>query len=87
MKCRIYHGDQTRGTPVRLVCGFFKTALTNTDPLKFAFGFYNPPKLTNTNDPSQISLPIIIYSYDPYKFQKTNFNLVNAAVMVTNNPT
>ena len=84
MKCRIYHGDQTRAIPVRLVCGDLSTALTNADQLKFAFLFKNPPKLTLTGDPSQISLPIIIYSYDPFYFKKTNFNLVNAAVVVTN---
>ena len=34
------------------------------------------------NAPEQLSLPVMVYSYDPFYFRKTNFNLVNAAVLV-----
>lgn len=84
MKCRIYFGDNTRGTPVRVVCGFLLTTLNPGTYLRFAFGFINPPRITVPTIPSQISLPLIIYSYDPFYFEKTNFNLVNAAVLVYN---
>lgn len=84
MKCRIFFGDQTRGTPARVVCGFLSANLVIPSVLRFAFGFVNPPRITVPSTPSQISLPVIVYSYDPYYFEKTNFNLVNAAVLVYN---
>lgn len=84
MKCRIYFGDQSRGVPARVVCGFLATTLTSPSYLRFAFGFTNPPRITIPSIPSQISLPLIVYSYDPFYFEKTNFNLVNAAVLVYN---
>ena len=84
MNCRIYHGDQSRGTPVKLVCGDLQSSITNAQTLRFSFGLINPPKRTPSTTPSQISIPLIIYSFDPYYFRKTNFNLVNAAVIVFN---
>lgn len=84
MKCRIFFGDQIRGIPVRVVCGFLSANLIMPSVLRFAFGFINPPRITPPSTPSQISLPIIVYSYDPFYFEKTNFNLVNAAVLVYN---
>ena len=84
MNCRIYHGDQTKGSPAKLVCGNLISSLTPGNTLKFAFGFVNPPKITPSVTPSQISLPLIVYSFDPFYFQKTNFNLVNGALMITN---
>lgn len=84
MKCRIYFGDFTRAVPARVVCGFLAANLLAPSYLRFAFGFVNPPRITAPSIPSQISLPLIVYSYDPFYFEKTNFNLVNAAVLVYN---
>jgi hypothetical protein len=87
MTCRLYFGDQSRSVPARLVCGFLKSALnTVTSYLRFAFGFYNPKLNPSPNVPTQISMPIMVYSYDPINFKKLNFNLVNAAVYVYNLP-
>ena len=83
MSCRIYHGDFAIGTPAKLVCGGFVQSLTSADTLKFAFGFVNPPKITPSTTPSQISLPIFVYSFNPFFFRKTNFNLING--MMVNN--
>jgi hypothetical protein len=76
MSCRLYFGDQLRSVPARLVCGFFAADIVYPQPFRFAFGFQNPS--VNT----QLSIPIIVYSYDPFSFKKHNFNLVNAAVYV-----
>lgn len=84
MSCRLYHGDSTRGIPVKIVCGSLLSDLVAPNYLRFAVGFTNPPRITPTTTPSQISLPVLIYSYDPFLFQKTNFNLVNTAVFVYN---
>ena len=84
MTCRIFHGDQTRGVPVKIVCGNLLTDLLSPNYLRFALGFRNPPRITDPSIPSQISLPILVYSYNPFLYQKTNFNLVNAAVLVYN---
>lgn len=84
MKCRIYHGDQARAVPARVVCGFLAVNLANPSIIRFAFGFVNPPAITGPSVPSQISLPLIVYSYDPFLFKKTNFNLVNTALFVYN---
>jgi hypothetical protein len=86
MSCRLYFGDQSRSVPARLVCGFFLQALSSTSWLRFAFGFYNPKLNPLTTIPTQISMPIIVYTYDPILFKKLNFNLVNAAVYVYNLP-
>jgi hypothetical protein len=86
MTCKIFFGDRTRGVPVRLVCGFLSSNLVTPSYLRFAFGFMNPAPFTAATIPSQISLPLIVYSYDPYYFEKTNFNLVNTAVFVYNGP-
>lgn len=84
MKCRLYHGDQLRAVPAKLVCGFLTSNLINTAIIRFAFTFVNPPPITGPSIFSQISLPIIVYSYDPFLFKKTNFNLVNTALFVYN---
>ena len=84
MNCRLFHGDQSRAVPVRVVCGNILSGLVSPTFLRFALGFMNPPSLTAPSIPAQISLPLLVYSYDPFLFQKTNFNLVNAAVFVYN---
>lgn len=84
MKCRIYFGDQTRAVPARVVCGFLTSNLVTGSYLRFAFGFVNPPRITAPSIPSQLSLPILVYSYNPYYFEKTNFNLVNTEIFVYN---
>ena len=33
---------------------------------------------------SQCSLPIFVYSYDPYLFQKINYNTINAGAYINN---
>ena len=84
MKCRIYHGDQSRGTPAKIVCGNLLSDLVSPNYLRFALGLTNPPRFTDPSLPTQISLPILVYSYNPFMFQKTNFNLVNTGVFVYN---
>lgn len=84
MSCRLYFGDQTRSVPVRLICGFLASDIATSSYLRFAFGFYNPKLNPLPDVPTQLSLPIMIYSYDPILFKKYNFNLVNAAIYVYN---
>lgn len=74
MKCHIHHGDQTTGLPVKIVCGEFLGDITMTDWLRFAIGIINPKVILG-----QISVPIMVYSQDPYALSRTNFNLVNGA--------
>jgi hypothetical protein len=74
MKCHIHHGNQVSGIPVKIVCGNFLADITSTDILKFAIGIVNPPLAL-----TQLSIPIMVYSMDPYRFTRTNFNLVNGA--------
>ena len=75
MSCRIFHGDHSRGVPVKVICGNLASALVSPNYLRFALGFVNPPRITAPSIPTQISLPILVYSYNPFLYQKTNFNL------------
>ena len=84
MTCRLYYGDKTRSVPARLVCGNLASALSTTAWFRFAFGFYNPALNPLPTIPTQLSLPIMVYSFDSLLYKKYNFNLVNAAVYVYN---
>ena len=74
MKCHIHHGSQVRAIPVKVVCGGFLADITSADTLRFAIGIINPI-ITG----AQVSIPLLIYSHDPYLFTRTQFNLVNGA--------
>lgn len=74
MKCHIHHGSQARGIPVKVVCGGFLVDIPTSATLRFALGIVNPI-ITAT----QVSIPLLIYSHDPYLFTRTQFNLVNGA--------
>lgn len=74
MKCHIHHGSQARGIAVKVVCGGFLADITSVDTLRFAIGVINPI-ITG----AQVSIPLLIYSHDPYLFRRTQFNLVNGA--------
>ncbi len=84
MECRIYYGDKSRSVPVKVICGNLKSNLAAGQALKFAIGIINPQPLTMTVIKSQIALPLFIYSFDPYLFNKINFNTINAAIYVNN---
>lgn len=84
MTCRIYFGDRIRSVPVRLICGNLASTLPINAWFRFAFGFYNPALNPLPTIPTQLSLPIMVYSFDPILYKKYNFNLVNAAVYVYN---
>jgi hypothetical protein len=74
MKCHIHHGHAPSGLPVKIVCGKFLRDITIADWLRFAIGIVNP-----TITAAQVSIPILVYTQDPYTFARTNFNLVNGA--------
>jgi hypothetical protein len=74
MKCHIHHGNQATGLPVKIVCGNFLQNIVIADWLRFAIGIVNP-----IIPAGQVSIPLSIYSQDPYTFTRTNFNLVNGA--------
>lgn len=77
MKCVFFLGSSTIHKPARLVCGNLNLGagtIVSGQILKFAIKIKNP---TST---SQMSLPIIIYTYDPITQFKTNFNLLDNAI-------
>lgn len=80
MVCRLFKGDQTNGKNAKIVCGSFSTsvALGTT----FSFGF----KVTNPSIPStsQVSIPILVYTQDIGTLFKTNYMLVENAILVRN---
>lgn len=80
MDCRIFFGDATRGLPVKIVCGNFLSSLASATTLKFAFMIYNP----SLGSLSQLSIPIMVYSYDTSLFSKTNYNTINGGIYITN---
>ncbi len=74
MQCHIYHGNAATALPAKIVCGKFLADITSADTLRFAIAIVNPI-LTGT----QLSIPIMVYSMDPYLFTRTHFNLANGA--------
>lgn len=74
MKCCIHHGSQTLALPVKVVCGGFLVDITSADTLRFAIAVNNPI-ITG----AQVSIPLLVYSHDPYLFRRTQFNMVNGA--------
>lgn len=81
MKCFIHHGKQDRAIPVKVVCGGFLADIPVTDTLRFAIAIYNP-----IISAAQVSVPLLIYSADPYLFTRTQFNLVNGAGYIFDKP-
>ena len=82
MKCKLFYGDYEIGAPTKIVCGDFQTQIATGQSLKFAIGIQNPVITGST--PNQMSLPVLIHSFDPMLFKKTNFDIVNGAVYVKN---
>jgi hypothetical protein len=74
MQCHIYHGNVVTGLPVKVICGKFLSDIAVGETLRFAIGIINPPLFT-----AQLSIPLMIYSFNPYNFIRTQFNLVNGA--------
>jgi hypothetical protein len=77
MQCQFFLGSSTTQRPAKIVCGTLNlgaSSIVSGNILKFAIAIQNP------NVGSQISLPIIVYTYDPVNQVKTNFNLVDNAV-------
>jgi hypothetical protein len=83
MTCRLFYGDYLRAIPAKIICGGFSQKVLAGQLLRFAFAITNPLPMT-TGTLSQISLPIFIYSYDPYSFQKINYNTINVGAYVNN---
>lgn len=83
MNCRLFYGDYVSGRPARIICGNLLSSLTVGQTLKFAFAMTNPQPLS-TAILTQISIPIFVYSYDPYLFQKINFNTINVGGYINN---
>lgn len=83
MSCRLFYGDYLRAIPAKIICGAFTSSIAAGQTLKFAFAITNPLPMT-TGIQSQISLPIFVYSYDPYNFEKTNYNTINVGAYVNN---
>lgn len=57
MSCRIYHGDQARYKPVKIICGKFLSAITSSQTLTMALKIVNPALVGG-----QTSIPFLIYS-------------------------
>lgn len=74
MSCNIHHGDPATAIPAKVVCGKFTADINPTDTLRFAIAIVNPALIA-----SQISIPLMVYSADPYLFTRTHFNLVSTA--------
>jgi len=83
MDCRLFFGDYLRSIPARIVCGNFLSAINPGQVFKFAFAITNPPQMASVIQ-SQIALPVFVYSYDPYLFQKINYNTINVGAYVNN---
>jgi len=83
MNCRIFFGDYLRAVPAKIICGNLKWSLLAGQTLKIAFAITNPLPMT-VGILSQISLPIFVYSYDPYLFQTVHYNTVNVGAYVNN---
>jgi hypothetical protein len=82
LSCHLFYGDYLRSISAKIICGNLQSSLLPGQTLKLAFAITNP--LIPTSSPSQLALPILIYSYDPFLFQKTNFNTINLGAYVTN---
>lgn len=77
MKCVFFLGSATTHQPAKIVCGNLNLGAGTIAPgqiLKFGVKIKNPPTVV------QMSLPVIIYTYDPVAQVKTNFNLIDNAV-------
>lgn len=79
MVCRMFHGDQTNGKPARIVCGSFQSAITSSTKLFFAITVVNPG---TTFSGVQVSIPFFIYSYEQGTLVKTNFDVIENAILL-----
>lgn len=81
MNCRLFYGSYSLGRPAKIICGNLQSNIASGQILKFAFSMINPSSLT-VMSLSQITIPILVYSYDPTNFKKINFNLVNTGATI-----
>lgn len=83
LNCRLYKGDYLRAFPARIICGAFTGSILAGQTIKIAFAITNPLPMT-VGVLSQISLPLFVYHYDPYLFQKVQYDTVDVAAYVNN---
>jgi hypothetical protein len=79
MVCRLFHGDQTNGKPARIICGSFQSAITSSQTLFFAITVVNPGPIFNG---VQVSIPFFIYSYEQGTLIRTNFDVIENAILL-----
>lgn len=79
MVCRLFHGDQANSKPARIVCGSFQSSITSSQTLWFAIMIVNP---SATFYGVQVSIPFFIYSYEQGTTVRTNFDVIENAVLL-----
>ena len=76
MTCKVYTGDLNTRQPVKIVCSNFNTAITNAMAVKMGFWTRNPATIIG------LTIPVQIYSFDPYRARKDTWSMIKAAIRV-----
>lgn len=79
MTCKMFQGDQTNGKSARIICGAFASSVSVGTYISFGFKVRNPSIAV-----SQRSVPIIVYTEDIGQRYKTNYMLVENAILIRN---
>jgi len=72
MTCRLFHGDQAKNKPAKIVCGSFAGTITMGQTLFFAIKLVNPP----INSGVKVSIPFFIYSQEQGTTYRSNFDVI-----------
>jgi hypothetical protein len=73
MSCNLFHGDQVRYKPARIVCGNFISTISSSQTLWFALTINNPALPAGF---SKLSIPFFLYSVEQGTTFKTNFDVI-----------
>ncbi len=78
MKCRFEPGCRSCPTPLRIICSEFSQAITSSRELAVVFLLRNPAVAALKT----ITLPLVLYSLDLASGVKTNWDVVEAGLVV-----
>jgi hypothetical protein len=76
MTCKVYTGELTVGSPVKIVCSNFNTAITTAMSVQFGFWVVNPASSVS------MAIPVQVYAFDQPSQTKFCWSMVEAGIRI-----
>lgn len=76
MTCKVYTGESTLGSPVKIICSNFNTAITTSNTLRFGFWVFNPASSIS------MAIPVQVYAFDQPSQRKFCWSIIEAGIRI-----